>query len=100
MFAGSFADAFGRKRATLAYCLLYIVSCLTKHCSLFPVLMFGRITGGMATSLLFSAFECWMVSESNEHHQFSQGLLRYMFSLMYFVSYLVAIVSGIFAQTL
>jgi len=99
-FAGSFADAWGRKRTTLLYCILYIVSCLTKHCSTYSVLMFGRVTGGMATSLLFSAFECWMVSENNERHGFSPALLRYMFSMMYFVNYLVAIVSGLFAQIL
>jgi len=98
-FAGSFADAWGRKRTTLVYCVLYIVSCCTKHCSLYSVLMVGRITGGMATSLLFSAFECWMVSENNERHRFSTALLRYMFSMMYFVNYLVAILSGLFAQT-
>merc|ERR1719478_1307175 len=52
-FVGSLADAWGRKRTTLLYCVLYVVSCLTKHCSTYGVLMFGRITGGMATSLLF-----------------------------------------------
>mmetsp|Transcript_53932 Transcript_53932/g.101199 ORF Transcript_53932/g.101199 Transcript_53932/m.101199 type:complete len:536 (-) Transcript_53932:30-1637(-) len=97
-FAGSFADAWGRKRTVLIYCILYIMSCLTKHCSTYNVLMLGRITGGMATSLLFSAFESWMVSESNERYLFNKALLRYMFSLMYFVSYLVAILSGVVAQ--
>ena len=29
------------------------------------VLMLGRLFGGIATSLLFSAFESWMVSEHN-----------------------------------
>jgi len=99
-FAGSLADSWGRKRTTLLYCILYIVSCLTKHCSMYRVLMFGRITGGMATSLLFSSFECWMVSESNQRHQFNAALLRYMFSMMYFVNYLVAIISGLVAQSL
>merc|ERR1719253_253591 len=66
---------------------------------MYRVLMFGRITGGMATSLLFSSFECWMVSESNQRHQFNAALLRYMFSMMYFVNYLVAIISGLVAQT-
>lgn len=97
-FAGSLADAWGRKRTVLIYCILYILSCFTKHCSHYNVLMLGRITGGMATSLLFSAFESWMVSESRERYMFDKALLRYMFSLMYFVSYLVAILSGLVAQ--
>merc|ERR1719446_460521 len=41
-----------------------------------------------------------MVRESNENHKFRQALLRYMFSLMYFVNYLAAIFSGLVAQAL
>lgn len=97
-FVGSLADRFGRKRSALAYCALYIVSCATKHWKVYRVLMFGRITGGVATSLLFSCFECWMVSEHLGRHGFSSGLLSYMFGLMYTLMYLVAIVSGVLAQ--
>ena len=43
----------------MIYCLLYIVSCMTKHSPDFFVLLFGRLTGGMATSILFSSFESW-----------------------------------------
>merc|ERR1719305_532986 len=58
---GTLTDRFGRKRMCLAYCVFYIVSCLTKHFKDYNVLMFGRITGGIATSMLFSCFECWLV---------------------------------------
>jgi MFS family permease len=98
-FVGSLADAWGRKRCALLYCVLYIVSCAVTHVNQFPVLVLGRIAGGIATSLLFSTFECWMVAEHNERHQFSGALLRYMFSMMYFVNYLVAIFSGLVAQS-
>lgn len=97
-FIGSLVDAWGRKRTALAYCILYIVSCMTKHSDNYGALMFGRVTGGIATSLLFSVFECWMVSESNERNQFPPALLRYMFSLMYFVNYIAAILAGLVAQ--
>lgn len=60
--------------------------------------MLGRITGGFATSLLFSCFECWMVSEHTCKHQFSSGLLSYMFGMKFTIMYLVAIVSGLVAQ--
>lgn len=97
-FVGPLVDHFGRKRSALAYCFFYIISCLTKHCNLYWVLMFGRITGGIATSLLFSCFECWMVSEHVGRHSFSGGLLSYMFGLMYTLMYVVAIASGLLAQ--
>jgi MFS family permease len=97
-FVGGFADTLGRKRAALLYCFFYIVSCLTKHVNNYHVLMFGRVTGGIATSLLFSVFESWLVSEHNQRHHFPQRLLSYSFSLMYSVNFLVAIVTGLVAD--
>jgi len=98
--AGSLCDRFGRKRSVLAYVVLYIVSCLTKHVKLYWVLLLGRITGGFATSLLFSCFEAWMVSEHVGRHGFSSGLLGYMFGVMYTSMYLVAIVTGFVGEAL
>lgn len=63
---GALADTHGRKRASLAYCAFYILSCATKHWQDFRVLLAGRLLGGVATSLLFSAFESWLVSEHNK----------------------------------
>eukprot|EP00928_Gymnodinium_smaydae_P036512 TRINITY_DN25510_c0_g1_i1.p1 TRINITY_DN25510_c0_g1~~TRINITY_DN25510_c0_g1_i1.p1 ORF type:complete len:262 (-),score=30.59 TRINITY_DN25510_c0_g1_i1:234-1019(-) len=59
--------------------------------------MLGRITGGMATSLLFSSFECWMVAEHNRRG-YSAGLLGHMFGLMFTVMYIVAIACGFISQ--
>ncbi len=53
----------GRRAAGLGYVLIYSASCLTKHSPRFAVLMFGRVLGGIATSLLYSAFESWLVAE-------------------------------------
>lgn len=94
-FVAGFADTIGRKRAILLYCFLYVVSCLTKHVNEFNTLLVGRVTGGIATSLLFSAFESWLASESTVRHNFPQGLLSYAFSMMYFVNYLVAAGTGL-----
>nr|AFP55541.1 major facilitator superfamily domain [Rosa rugosa] len=63
---GSLADKQGRKRACITYCITYILSCITKHSPHYNVLMLGRILGGIATSLLFSAFESWLVAEHNK----------------------------------
>jgi len=100
VFVGAICDKYGRKNCALAYCALYIVSCLTKHVKNYSVLMFGRVTGGIATSLLFSCFECWMVSEHQNRHKFSSGLLSYMFGMMFTLMYLIAIASGILGQFL
>jgi len=94
-FVAGFADSIGRKRSILLYCFLYILSCMSKHFNSFPMLMFGRVTGGISTSLLFSAFESWLVSEHNTRHGFNGKLLGYNFSMMYFVNYVVAIVAGL-----
>jgi len=100
VIAGAAADVWGRKFCAHLYCVLYFVSCMTKHFNMYWILMFGRLTGGIATSLLFSTFECWMVAEHKQRHGFSDALLRYMFGLMFFFSYLTAIVCGFLSQFL
>ncbi len=60
---GGFADRFGRKANCLLFAVLYSVSCMTKHFNDFNALLFGRLTGGISTSILYSAFETWMIHE-------------------------------------
>ncbi|KAJ3397181.1 Molybdate-anion transporter [Lobulomyces angularis] len=96
---GSVADKFGRKLMCLSFCIIYIGSCLTKLSDVFTILMIGRITGGIATSLLFSVFEAWMVSEFYSRG-FNEELLSDIFSWQTFLNGLVAIVSGVFANTI
>jgi hypothetical protein len=45
---------------TLAWQILINV---LEHFSNYQLLLFGRVLGGLSTSLLFSAFESWMVTE-------------------------------------
>jgi len=96
-FAGVLSDRLGRKRSCIAYCALYIVSCATKHGKDYNTLMLGRVTGGVATSLLFSAFDSWMVCEHNARG-YDATSLGDTFSKMYFGNSLCAIVAGIVAQ--
>ncbi|KAG1359218.1 molybdate-anion transporter [Cocos nucifera] len=97
---GSLADKQGRKRSCVTYCISYILSCFTKHSPEFKVLMVGRILGGIATSLLFSAFESWLVAEHNKRG-FEPQWLSLTFSKAIFIGNgLVAIVSGLFANLL
>jgi len=92
-FVGSWADKFGRRKFAFLYCVLYIISCMTKHVKSFNMLMLGRLTGGVATSLLFSVFDSWMVSEHN-HRGFDADLLGGTFSVAMFGNSLVAILAG------
>jgi len=55
----------GRKKLAIVYSVLYGLSCLSKLSPNFYVLLFGRVLAGIATSLLFSVFESWMVCEHN-----------------------------------
>ncbi|ESR52486.1 Major facilitator superfamily domain-containing protein 5 [Citrus sinensis] len=97
---GSLADKQGRKRACVTYCITYMLSCVTKHSSEYKILMLGRILGGIATSLLFSAFESWLVAEHNKRG-FDQQWLSETFSKAIFLGNgLVAIISGLFGNLL
>ncbi|CAN6285974.1 unnamed protein product [Urochloa humidicola] len=97
---GSLADKQGRKRACITYCISYILSCITKHSPEYKILMIGRILGGIATSLLFSAFESWLVAEHNKRG-FDPQWLSITFSKAIFLGNgLIAIISGLFANLL
>ncbi|CAF1505001.1 unnamed protein product [Adineta ricciae] len=93
----SLADKYGRRRICLLYAILYGVSCVTKHFPDFRVLFAGRLLAGMATSILYSAFESWL---NNEHRRrnFESGSLEMIFTNAYFGNSIVAILSGIAAQ--
>mmetsp|Transcript_75389 Transcript_75389/g.125694 ORF Transcript_75389/g.125694 Transcript_75389/m.125694 type:complete len:458 (+) Transcript_75389:66-1439(+) len=94
---GSLADRFGRRKFAILYCVIYFGHCVTKHWSFFGVLMVGRILGGISTSLLFSVFDSWLVSES-QREGFTGEQLGNTFSLAYFGSSVAAIAAGQFGE--
>merc|ERR1719424_2230069 len=59
----------------------------------FPILTLGRVLGGISTSLLFSVFDSWLVSES-QRRGFDGEQLGNTFSLAYFGSSVSAILAG------
>ncbi|CAI9290269.1 unnamed protein product [Lactuca saligna] len=88
------------KRASITYCITYILNCITKHSPQYIILMVGRILRGIATSLLFSAFESWLVAEHNKRG-FEQQWLSTTFSKAIFLGNgLVAILAGLFGNLL
>jgi hypothetical protein len=83
---------------SLIFVVLYVLSCITKLWGSFYVLMLGRLLGGISTSLLFSVFEAWMVSE-HYSRGFPSELLAETFSWATFGNGIVAILSGIMANS-
>jgi MFS transporter, MFS domain-containing protein family, molybdate-anion transporter len=92
-FVASIADKYGRKSNAIFYCIAYILSCATKHSPNFYILMLGRLLGGVAYSILFSAFESWMVYE-HVSRGFPQHLLSSTFAKAQLCNGIVAIVAG------
>jgi MFS transporter, MFS domain-containing protein family, molybdate-anion transporter len=56
---GPLADRFGRKLMCVCFAVLYSICCFTKLSPDYFTLLFGRILGGVSTSMLFSSFEAW-----------------------------------------
>jgi MFS family permease len=94
---GSFADRYGRRTNCVLYGVLYGAACITKHFGNFWILMLGRLLGGTATSILYSAFESWLVCEHNKRG-FDSSLLGNIFSLGVLGNSVVAIIAGLVAQ--
>jgi len=94
---GALADKYGRKNLAVWFGILYSIACVTKLSRNFWILLVGRLLSGIATSLLFSVFEAWMVYEHNQRG-FAQQLLSRTFSLAVFGNGVVAIVAGVVAS--
>ncbi|KAM0331685.1 hypothetical protein ACHAQA_003364 [Verticillium albo-atrum] len=113
-FIGALADSHGRRAACLVFCLASAASCLLTAfpgvllpggaaSSRVPLLFAGRALGGLATSLLFSVFETWMVTDFKARRleeQEGPGALSRTFGLMSTVNSVVAIVSGLASEWL
>jgi hypothetical protein len=97
-FVGGLADKLGRKNMCIIYCVCYIVACCTKLVPEYWTLMIGRFLSGIATSLLFSVFESWMVCE-HQKQGFDGNLIGDTFSYATFGNGLVAVAAGLVANT-
>ncbi|TFK73430.1 DUF791-domain-containing protein [Pluteus cervinus] len=69
---GIYADRYGRRKLCLVFCITYAASCFLILLNWFPILMAGRVLGGFSTSILFSAFEAWVIAEIK--NRFGAGL--------------------------
>jgi MFS family permease len=91
---GALADTLGRKRMCIIFGISYFLSCVTKHYTDLSILYLGRVLGGIATSILFSSFEAWMVTHHN-NCKFPMSLLGDTFSWAWGWNGMVAVSAGI-----
>ena len=96
-FLGVYVDKWGRKLGCIIFCVLEIVINTLEHVPSMPVLLLGRVLGGLSTTLLFSAFESWMVTE-HRRRGFHKDLLCSTFSIASWGSSVMAICAGLLAQ--
>jgi MFS transporter, MFS domain-containing protein family, molybdate-anion transporter len=95
------ADKYGRRLACLAFCGTYAASCLTKISNDVIILSIGRLLGGLSTTLMYSVFESWMVTEYYAQHlEGSSMSLSAMFGTMTTLNSIVAILSGVLGESL
>jgi MFS family permease len=100
-FVGQFADRHGRKTACLLFCIIYSIGCFAILIPKVPVLFFGRICGGIGTSLMYSAFESWMVTEYHDRQLDKAGMsLSGVFGIMTTLNSVVAILAGVCSEWL
>ena len=100
-FVGILADKYGRRTACRAFCIIYAISCLTTLFDNIIILFVGRILGGFSSTLMYSVFESWMVTEYHvQHLDEAGGSLNDIFGIMITLNSVVAIVAGLFAQAL
>eukprot|EP00918_Siedleckia_nematoides_P104693 GHVU01228544.1.p1 GENE.GHVU01228544.1~~GHVU01228544.1.p1 ORF type:complete len:450 (+),score=0.49 GHVU01228544.1:98-1447(+) len=89
------ADHFGRRTLLLIFTLLYSVSCIFKLSQSYGILALGRVLGGIATSLLFSSFEAWYVTEHLETNDFPKEWIPVTFTKAQMYNGILAIAAGI-----
>ncbi|KAH8809242.1 hypothetical protein F5884DRAFT_677486 [Xylogone sp. PMI_703] len=100
---GTFSTTTHRHQrlACQVFCIIYALSCLSLLSSSLAVLFTGRVLGGIASTLMFSVFESWMIME---YHRLGLGeegeekRLNEIFGLMSTLNGVVAIVAGVVAQ--
>ncbi|KAK5634522.1 hypothetical protein RRF57_010235 [Xylaria bambusicola] len=66
LFVGYLTDRFGRRRACLVFCGIHSLAAVSVCFDQLPILILGRVLGGVALTLLWTAFESWLVAEYNE----------------------------------
>ncbi|PNS15199.1 hypothetical protein CAC42_8200 [Sphaceloma murrayae] len=100
-FVGQLADKYGRKTACLIYCFSYLACCMTMLSNNLTILFIGRVFGGISTTILYSAFETWMITEYHHRGLEAAGLsTATIFGRQTTFNSIVAIFMGVIGELL
>lgn len=91
---GNFADSLGRKKACLLYAFCYGITVLCHHFNNVFIIGVGRCFAGIATALLYCAFESWMIAAHNEKG-YPGHLLGSTFNLAWGLNFPIAALVGV-----
>lgn len=83
----------------MVFCVTYTITCVCITIPSLPVLFFGRVLGGVSTSILYSAFESWVVSSST-HLALPQSALSNILGRATLVNGIVAAIAGVVSNKL
>ncbi|KAF2967858.1 hypothetical protein GQX73_g5694 [Xylaria multiplex] len=96
LFTGYLTDRFGRRRACLVFCGVHSLAAVSVCFDGLAILILGRVLGGIALTLLWTAFESWLISEYNERGFAQSSLsLSSMFGIMTTSKCITAIFAGV-----
>ena len=96
-YLGYAADKYGRRTSCMLYGILNGAACIAKHFPNFWILILGRVLDGASTSLLYSAFESWLVHE-HRSRGFDSTSLGNIFSVGVLANSVVAVLAGLLAE--
>ncbi|KAI0533585.1 hypothetical protein GGR58DRAFT_516796 [Xylaria digitata] len=95
LFTGYLTDRFGRRRACLVFCGVHSLAAVSVCFDGLAILILGRVLGGIALTLLWTAFESWLIAEYNERGFAQSSLsLSSMFGIMTTLKCITAIFAG------
>eukprot|EP01063_Lacrimia_lanifica_P002795 TRINITY_DN11504_c0_g1_i1.p1 TRINITY_DN11504_c0_g1~~TRINITY_DN11504_c0_g1_i1.p1 ORF type:complete len:443 (+),score=164.44 TRINITY_DN11504_c0_g1_i1:51-1379(+) len=93
LFVGKIVDTKGRRLASIAFALFFALTGFSTQSDDLTVLVLGRVMGGLATSLLYTAPEAWLMGECRRLGV-SGAYIGAFFGWVYFLDSSVAIMAG------
>lgn len=89
------ADRYGRKKLCIFCTLVYAVSSVLPLTASYGLICLGRVLGGLASSVLFYAFEAWYVHEHVETHDFPKEWISVTFAKASLWNGMISVFTGV-----
>ncbi|KAF7538837.1 hypothetical protein G7054_g2644 [Neopestalotiopsis clavispora] len=96
---GYLADKCGRRGACLTFCVIHSVSSLSVSFDQIEILVLGRLLAGIGITLLWTAFESWMISEHKRQELEESSMpLSSVFGIMTIANCITAMGAGLLSH--